>query len=155
MNEARKFARLNGPGCPIIEKPQIHRNRHSEESKKQFEMFFSDKSIVNMSSYKVDSTSNQPVLYLKDTKKELWEKFSTIYPNGIKRTTFMKELKNPRFQYREDLGGLCSICCNYGYDVFENLITLVSASNVYSEQKVGYGCMCVYIIICTKNIYNK
>src|SRR5690242_12138062 len=99
-------------------------------------MFFSDKSIVNMSSYKVDSASNQPVLYLKDTKKELWEKFSTIYPNGIKRTTFMKELKSPRFQYREDLGGLCSICSTYGYDVFENLISLVSASNIYSEQKV-------------------
>lgn len=119
-----------------MEKPQIHRNRYSEEAKNQFEMFFSDKSIVNMSSYKVDSTSNQPVLYLKNTKKELWEKFSTMYPNGIKRTTFMKELQSPRFQYREDLGGLCSICCNYGYDVFENMIKLVSASNIYDEQKV-------------------
>ncbi|CAJ0645786.1 5929_t:CDS:2 [Entrophospora sp. SA101] len=27
LSKARKYARLNGPGCPPIEKPQIHRNQ--------------------------------------------------------------------------------------------------------------------------------
>jgi hypothetical protein len=128
---------LNGPGCPPIEKPQIHRNRFSEEAKKQFENFFSDKSIVNMSSYKVDSKTGLPVLYLKDTKDALWDKYSITYPNGIKRSSFMTQLKSQRFQYREDLGGLCSTCCHYGYNVFEDLIHLVSSNNLDKELKVS------------------
>ncbi|RHZ53218.1 hypothetical protein Glove_444g25 [Diversispora epigaea] len=127
IQEARTFARINGSGCPIIEKPIIYRTRFSEEAKNQFEKFFSDKSIVNMSSYKVDPKTKLPMLYLKDNKTALWEKFLEIYPDGFKRTTFMTELAQERFQYREDLGGLCSICCQYGYDVFEDLVELISA----------------------------
>ncbi|CAG8628909.1 247_t:CDS:2, partial [Diversispora eburnea] len=94
IQEARTFARINGPGCSIIEKPTIHRTRFSEEAKDQFEKFFSDKSIVNMSSYKVDPQTKLPVLYLKDNKTALWEKFLETYPDGYKRTTFMTELAN-------------------------------------------------------------
>ncbi|RHZ88774.1 hypothetical protein Glove_21g132 [Diversispora epigaea] len=107
-------------------KKVFHRTRFSEEAKNQFEIFFSDKSIVNMSSYKVDPQTKLPVLYLKDSKTALWEKFSETYPDGFKRTTFMTELARGRFQYREDLGGLCSICCQYGYNVFEDLVELIS-----------------------------
>ncbi|RHZ69442.1 hypothetical protein Glove_283g56 [Diversispora epigaea] len=92
IQEARIFARINGPDCPIIEKPIIYRTRFSEEAKNQFEKFFSDKSIVNMSSYKVDPQTKLPVLYLKDNKTALWKKFSKTYPDGFKRTTFMTEL---------------------------------------------------------------
>ena len=80
-----------------------------------------------MSLYKVDPQTKLPVLYLKDNKTALWEKFSETYPDGFKQTTFMTELARGRFQYREDLGGLCSICCQYGYDVFEDLVELISA----------------------------
>ena len=45
-----------------------------------------------MSSYKVDSKTNLPILYLKDTKEALWKKFESTYPDGIKRTTFIARL---------------------------------------------------------------
>ena len=64
-------------------------------------------------------------MYLKDTKKSLWHQFSELYPNGIKRTAFMTRLENSRFIYRDDLGGLCLICNEYGFGVFENMITLI------------------------------
>lgn len=74
-----------------------------------------------MSSYKVDSQSELPILYLQDHKKNLWEAYSEMYPNGMSRTTFFLNLQNGRYKYREDLGGLCSICSDYGYNVFEDL----------------------------------
>ena len=138
MNEARKYARLNGPGCPPIEQPLITRNCISDEAKKQIEIFFSNKEIVTMSSYKVDAKTGLPILYLQNTKSALWEQYSEIFPNGIKRTTFMAELAKGRYQYREDLGGLCSTCCNYGYDVFNDLIGLISSNIRISDKKVYF-----------------
>jgi hypothetical protein len=79
-----------------------------------------------MSSYKVDLKTNLPILYLKDQKEALWQKFSGIYPDGIKRTSFMARLTNGPFKYREDLGGLCIICSEYGYQIFENLCMLIN-----------------------------
>lgn len=40
-----------------------------------------------MSSYKADAITQKPVLYLKNAKQELWEKFHEKYPNpnGVKR----------------------------------------------------------------------
>ena len=46
-----------------------------------------------MSSYKTDSKTGLPVLYLQDTKASLWEKFSESFPNGMRRTTFMTRLQ--------------------------------------------------------------
>ena len=97
-----------------------------EVKEKQFELFFTDKANVNMSSYKVDAKTQLPVLYLKDQKNALWEKFSAIYPDGMKRTSFMARLQNSHFKYREDLGGLCLTCNDYGYQPLENLIELVT-----------------------------
>ncbi|UZO03157.1 uncharacterized protein OCT59_023569 [Rhizophagus irregularis] len=98
----------------------------SEVKEKQFELFFADKENVNMSSYKVDAKTQLPVLYLKNQKNALWEKFSTTYPDGMKRTSFMARLQNGRFKYREDLEGLCLTCNDYGYQPIENLIELVN-----------------------------
>lgn len=42
-----------------------------------------------MSSYKTDSETGLPVLYLQDTKALLQKKFSELFPNGMRRTTFM------------------------------------------------------------------
>ena len=98
----------------------------SEVKEKQFELFFADKANVNMSSYKVDAKTQLPVLYLKDQKNTLWEKFAAVYPDGMKRTSFMARLQNGRFKYREDLGGLCLTCNDYGYQPIENLIELVN-----------------------------
>jgi hypothetical protein len=89
--------------------------------KKEFDNFFSDKANVSMSSYKVDPKTDLPILYLQDQKKALWEKFSEEYPNGMKRTTFMTRISDGPFKYREDLGGLCSICSQYGYNVFAEI----------------------------------
>lgn len=136
MNEARKYARINGSGCPSIKQPVITRNRISDEAKKQIEIFFSNKEIVTMSSYKVDAKTDLPVLYLQNIKSALWEQYSKTFPNGIKKTTFMAELAKGRYQYREDLGGLCSTCCNYGYDVFDDLISLASSNIRIPDKKV-------------------
>src|SRR6266542_4148456 len=92
----------------------------------QFGNFFADRENVTMSSYKVDLKTNLPILYLKDQKEALWQKFSEIYPNGMKRTSFMGCLANGLFRYHEDLGGLCIICSEYGYQTFENLCMLVN-----------------------------
>ena len=66
----------------------------SEVKEKQFELFFADKANVNMSSYKVDAKTQLPVLYLKDQKNTLWEKFAAVYPDGMKHTSFMACLQN-------------------------------------------------------------
>jgi hypothetical protein len=44
----------------------------------------------------------------------------------MKRTSFMSRLQNSHFKYREDLGGLCITCNNYGYQPFEDLIELIT-----------------------------
>ncbi|RHZ78940.1 hypothetical protein Glove_153g65 [Diversispora epigaea] len=126
INMARKYAILNGPGGQQIDKPKIIRNLPlSEEIENQFQIFFSDKSNVTMSSYKVDSKTNRPILYLLDQKEVLWKRFSENYPNGMKRTTFMARIEDGPYRYREDLGGLCSICAEYGYEIFDDLIKII------------------------------
>ena len=64
-------------------------------------------------------------MYLKNTKKTFWKKFQETYPNGLKRTTFYCQLKGNRYQYREDMRGLCAICNTYRYEVFECLKNLI------------------------------
>ncbi|RHZ77157.1 hypothetical protein Glove_184g91 [Diversispora epigaea] len=77
-----------------------------------------------MSSYKVDPRTNRPILYLLDQKESLWKRFSEIYPNGMKRTAFMARIEDGPYKYREDLGGLCSICAEYGYEDLAKIIRL-------------------------------
>jgi len=88
-----------------------------------------------MSSYKTDTATQEPVHYLKNTKTELWEKFQENYPNGVKRTTFYKYLQGNRFIYRENLGGLCSICNTYGYETFDELTKFIQhhVSNLHIQ----------------------
>ena len=50
-----------------------------EIKEKEFKLFFTDKANVNMSSYKVDAKTQLSVLYLKNQKSTLWEKFSATY----------------------------------------------------------------------------
>ena len=71
INIARKHFRINGPGCPILEKPVIVCSKIPEVKEKEFQLFFADKSNVNMSSYKIDAKIQLPVLYLKDQKSAL------------------------------------------------------------------------------------
>ena len=87
----------------------------AEIKEREFELFFADKANVNISSYHINQKTQLPVLYLKDQKSALWEKFSAIYSNGMKQTSFMAHLQNGWFKYRDDLGGLCLICNDYAY----------------------------------------
>ena len=41
-----------------------------------------------MSSYKTDTKTEKPVVYLKNTKNILWEKFKDSFSNKIKYITF-------------------------------------------------------------------
>ncbi|UZO26951.1 uncharacterized protein OCT59_019161 [Rhizophagus irregularis] len=43
----------------------------------------------------------------------------------MKRSAFLERLRNGPFVYQEDLGGLCSTCSTYGYDVFKDLANLI------------------------------
>ena len=66
-----------------------------------------------MSSYKVDFKTNLLILYLQDNKQALQNKFSEIYPNGMKKTSFMKRLQDESYRYHEDLEGLYNIFSEY------------------------------------------
>jgi hypothetical protein len=133
---AKIYSRINGPGCVAREKPVVTQNRISEVKNQEFEAFFADKDNVSMSSYKVDTKTNLPILYLKDNKQELWKKFEATYPDGIKRTSFMARLASGPYVYRKDLGGLCSICNEYFYEVFTTLNSIIHAYITDKEEKV-------------------
>jgi hypothetical protein len=96
------------------------------------------------SSYKTDKPSGKPILYLNATKKEMWQKYSEEYPNGLKRTSFMCKLDG-QFKYREDLNGLCINCAFYGYQVFESLRSLIDKSNLTELVKKKLICQTEFI----------
>lgn len=129
-------------------KPVTHRMRLSQEKLDQFDSFFSDKNNVNMSSYKTDNESGLPILYLQNNKKSLWEKFTEFYPNGMGRTSFMTRLESGRFVYKENLGGLCSICNENFYEVFLDLEKLIENNIVNTQLKVNiFMYLCNYHVI--------
>ena len=51
----RKYVRINGPGCVVIEKPVRKIKRITSKQKQQFDSFFNNKAHVIMSSYKTDA----------------------------------------------------------------------------------------------------
>ncbi|GBB88740.1 hypothetical protein RclHR1_15320004 [Rhizophagus clarus] len=136
VHTAHEHHRKNGSGCKVLDKPIIVYKQMVEVKKKEFELFFADKANVNMSSYHIDKKTQLPILYLKDQKNALWEKFSAIYPDRMKQTLFMACLQNRRFKYRDDLGSLCLICNDYTYQPFEDLIKLVSNKIMDKKMKV-------------------
>ena len=109
-----------------------------QEHEDQFEWFMSSKENVNLSSYKVDTKTGLPLKYLSDQKEALWEKFHKSYPEGMRRTAFLKRLRDGPFVYQEDLGGLCSTCSTYGYDVFKDLANLIIQNIEDQELQVRY-----------------
>ena len=123
--ESRKHANMYGYGAPSLSKPVFTRNKLNQEQLDQFQLFFNDKENVSMSSFKTETKTGLPVLYLQDSKKSLWENFHEKYPNGMQHTSFMTRLEGGRFLYKENLGGLCSICNEYGYEVFTEIEDIV------------------------------
>src|ERR1044072_4732097 len=87
-------------------RPIITRTKMSVIKNQHFKRFFSDRKNVAMSSYKVDPKTNLPILYLKDQKEVLWHKFSEIYPNSMKRISFMAHISNKNVQVN-----ICEILC--------------------------------------------
>jgi hypothetical protein len=126
---------MYGYGTPSLSKPVFTRKKLSQEQIDQFELFFNNKENVNMSSFKTETKTGLPVLYLQDSKKSLWESFHEKYPNGMQRTSFMTRLEGGRFLYKENLGGLCSICNEYGYEVFTEIEGVVKKEihNIYLQ----------------------
>ncbi|RGB24889.1 hypothetical protein C1646_821340 [Rhizophagus diaphanus] len=80
INSAYKYTRINGPGAIAIVKLRRKIHHMSEIKEREFELFFQDKSNVTMSSYKVNSKTNLPILYLQDQKEALWTKFEESIP---------------------------------------------------------------------------
>ena len=136
INAARKHARFYGEGAPILQEDRVTltKNKFTEDQLKDLETFLHDKNNVSMSSYKTDTKTGNPILYLNATKKEMWEKYHEEYPNGLKRTSFMCKLDG-QFKYREDLGGLCITCDFYGYQVFDSIIQLIKNSQLFEIEK--------------------
>jgi len=126
---------MNGYGAPELEKPIIRKKRFKPEQLAQFDEFFTDKAHVSMSSYKSEAKTGLPILYLQNHKKALWKKFDEKYPNGIRHTAFMTRLEGGRFVYRENLGGLYSICNENGYEIFDQIRKLIEkhVENIISQ----------------------
>ncbi|PKK56639.1 hypothetical protein RhiirC2_799605, partial [Rhizophagus irregularis] len=134
VNSARKYARLYGPGASNLIKTKRTIKRMSEIKEKQFLMFFQDRSIVTQSSYQVDK-NGLPILYMRDQKTKLWKKFEETFPNGMKKTSFMGRLANcTNIKYRDDMGGLCLTCNDYGYTPFESLIAIAHNTFLQKDQ---------------------
>ncbi len=64
---------------------------------------------------------------------DLWRKYSQLFPNGVKRTTFMAKIKNLR--YKDDLGGLCPTCSDYGYSVFARILRHINSFTESATKK--------------------
>ncbi|GBC40355.2 hypothetical protein GLOIN_2v1790148 [Rhizophagus irregularis DAOM 181602=DAOM 197198] len=90
-----------------------------------------------MSSYKTETKTGLPVKYLKYTKESLWEKFSYQFPDGVKRTSFMMFLQGKQYIYQENLGGLCSICSHYGYEIFVEMKNFIE-KNIQNNNLQSY-----------------
>ncbi|GES73513.1 hypothetical protein GLOIN_2v1880126 [Rhizophagus clarus] len=99
INEARKYARLHGPGAERIEKPIFTQTTISREKLDQVQQFLDDKNNVNVCG-KNSAASFQMVL---------------------KEHLFMTFLREKQYIYQENLGGLCSICSRYGYEIFAEM----------------------------------
>lgn len=81
--------------------------------------------------------TGEPIKYLKDNKETLWRKYFELYPNGMKRTSFLANLNDGSYVYKEDLGGLCGTCFEYGYGVFDDLKILISDRINEKEHQVS------------------
>jgi len=79
---------------------------------------------------------------LQNQVDQFWNCFNTSIkmnkrgPDGIKRTSFMARLANGQYIYRNDLGGLCSICNEYFYEVFDTLTSLIRLNITDQGEKV-------------------
>ena len=60
-----------------------------------------------------------------------------MYSNRIKRTTFLTWLKDGSYCYKDDLGGLCITCAEYGYDTFDNLKKLINKKILHNYEQVS------------------
>ncbi|GBC25905.2 hypothetical protein GLOIN_2v1767205 [Rhizophagus irregularis DAOM 181602=DAOM 197198] len=134
VNSTQKHARLYGPEVPTLVKTKRTVKCMSEVKEKQFLMFFQDRSIVTQSSYWVNK-NGLPILYMRDQKIKLWKKFEETFPNGMKKTSFMGRLANcSNIKYRDDIGGLCLTCNDYGYIPFESLIAIARNTFLQKDQ---------------------
>ncbi|RHZ43629.1 hypothetical protein Glove_960g4 [Diversispora epigaea] len=149
INKARKHARLYGPGAPPLDKPKRKVQRINNIQEEQFKIFFQDRENVTISSYQTDAKTGLPILYLRDQKFNLWNKFTETYPNGMKKTAFIARLNNStNLKYRDDLEGLCQICNDYGFTTFENLFNIIQSN---SNNKT----IMVSIFYFLDNLYNN
>ena len=136
ISRARIYCRLNGPGGFSMKRPSFTREKLPIGKLQEFEKFINDKAHVIMSSYKIDSKTGAPIKYFRDTKQALWDKFHAEFPDGIQRTTFMTKLQGNEYIYREDLGGLCSTCSRYGYEIFDDIRKLIENKIIDISKKV-------------------
>ncbi|RIB23511.1 hypothetical protein C2G38_2032692 [Gigaspora rosea] len=111
----------------------------SVEKNLQLQSFLMDKANVVMSSYKTDPLTNEPVYYLKNSKDILWSKFHEEYPDGMRRTSFYTRMEKNKYIYREDLGGLCHTCSQYGYEIFSDLTLLIQKHVAEYTIQISYA----------------
>ncbi|CAG8452514.1 9664_t:CDS:2 [Scutellospora calospora] len=102
--------------------PVIYRVRFSSESLTQFDQFFMHKDNISQSSYKTKTLTSLPVL--------------------ICRTTFITHLESSQFLYKENMGGLCSACNEYGYEVFEDIKSLIDGYITNTVDRISKKRLC-------------
>ncbi|CAG8806209.1 2709_t:CDS:1, partial [Dentiscutata erythropus] len=69
-----------------LNKPIITYQKISPENEQKLDTFLMNKAYVVMSSYKVDTVTNELVHYLKHTKENLWKIYNEQNSDRIKRT---------------------------------------------------------------------
>ncbi|RHZ82620.1 hypothetical protein Glove_107g3 [Diversispora epigaea] len=63
------------------------------------------------------------------------QQFETFFSDKNNVSMIMARLAGGRYVYKQDLGGLCSICNDYGYEVFNSLIKLIETNIIQKERK--------------------
>ena len=72
---------------------------------------------------------SQPVLWLKQNKNRLYEKYAEESKRNrrrtISKTMFYQGLEAGNFRELQEMAGLCNICTEYGAENFDNLYSVV------------------------------
>ena len=71
----------------------------------------------------------------------------------MRRTSFMTRLEGGRFQYKDDLGGLCMTCNECGYLIFDEIENIIEMNIMDSGIRVNNYYIKIIKLINANNFY--
>lgn len=132
INNSRIHARINGPGCPRLQKPNIVKRRVTDQILERLNNFLDCQERTTRSSYRVDK-KGQPIRYLENTKTELWKEYMEETDIGVGRSFFFAHM-GKKYEYRKDMGGLCPTCNEYGHEILNELVANELFPKTYKQR---------------------